>query len=159
MRMKKAIQAQFSRCQTGFGRSSCSPISTCSRFLPNSAWLTHSASAIAQSSALGFHLMKVGSWNQMVAPPRTAISPNVTQSIVSTLRAHQHQEADLHHRRDHDDDRREQDRRLVDADDAAGDREAEVLGRIASRGLGVHVGELEDAEEQDDRQEVEEQLH
>ena len=54
--------------------------------MPNTAWLTQSASAIAQSSALGFHLMKVGSWNQIVAPPSTAIRPNVTQSMVSTLR-------------------------------------------------------------------------
>jgi len=34
-----------------------------------------------------------------------------------------------------------------------------MFGREAGRRLGVHVGDLEDAEEEDERKEVEEQLH
>ena len=35
---------------------------------------------------LGFHLMKVSSWNQIVAPPNTTITTRLIHSIVSTLR-------------------------------------------------------------------------
>jgi hypothetical protein len=35
---------------------------------------------------VGFHLMKVSSWNQMVAPPKMTITPRLIQSIGSTRR-------------------------------------------------------------------------
>ena len=41
---------------------------------------------MAQYSAVGFHLMKVSLWNQIVKPPSTTTSTRLTQSIVSTLR-------------------------------------------------------------------------
>ncbi len=48
-------------------------------------WLTQNASPIAQYSTLGFHLMKVALWNQIVAPPSTTTSAKVIHSIMSTF--------------------------------------------------------------------------
>ena len=72
--------------------------------------------------------------------------------------ARQH-ERDLHERGDHHHHGGQQHRRFADTDDTTRDQEAEVVRRERGGPVLVRVGVFEGAEEQDDRQEVEQQFH
>ena len=118
-----------------------------------------SAPANSQYRIVGFHLMKVSSWNQIVAPPKITITARLIHSIGSTRRPRAEQPADLADRRDDGDGGGQQDGRLVGRHPSVPDQPAQHARGERQRLRRKRRRELERREEQDDREQVEQQLH
>ena len=85
MTAKKPAQLHSRRDQAASGSCNWAPMMERIRLRLNTSWPADRTSANSQYSTVGFHLMKVSSCRNSVAPPNTTMMARLTQSMVSTF--------------------------------------------------------------------------
>src|SRR4030065_2003699 len=82
---KNRLQLRLRRCQTCSGSAIFSCSNSFIRFLLSTTFENSRMAENIQYSTVGFHLMKVSSCSNRVAPPNTAMMAKLTHSLTSTL--------------------------------------------------------------------------